>query len=62
MFVATGLGVPHGRADGQPELRGVSAVVADLMGMDARWPHTGVAPWARTSTARAPEPPSDSGG
>jgi hypothetical protein len=52
MFVATGRSVPPGRADGRPALRGVSAVIADLMGLDANWPRTGVAPWARTSSAR----------
>jgi len=51
MFVAAGGGVPRGRADGRPALRGVSAVVAELMGMDPRWPRTGVAPWARVSSA-----------
>ena len=52
MFVATGRGVPLGRADGRPALRGVPAVVADLMGLDTSWPRTGVAPWARISAAR----------
>ncbi len=52
IFVASGRGVPSGRAEGRPAIRGVSAVVADLMGLDASWPHTGVAPWSRTSTAR----------
>jgi hypothetical protein len=56
MFVATGRSVPLGRAEGRPALRGVSAVVADLMGMDASWPRTGVAPWARISSASNPEP------
>ena len=53
MFVATGRGVPLGRADGRPALRGISAAVADLMGMDVSWPRTGVAPWARASSARS---------
>ena len=56
MFVATGRGVPLGRADGRPALRGVSAVVADLMGLDTNWPRTGVAPWARVSSARDQTP------
>ncbi len=51
IFVATGGGAPHGRAEGRPALRGVSAVVADLMGMDPSWPRTGVAPWARVWSA-----------
>ena len=62
MFVATGLGVPRGRADGQPALRGVSGAVADLMGLDASWPRTGVAPWAGTSTARNQTSANDEGG
>jgi hypothetical protein len=62
MFVATGAGVPRGRAEGQPALRGVSAALADLMGLDASWPHTGVAPWARNSSARHPTPASAGGG
>jgi hypothetical protein len=51
LFVATGRGVPAGRADGWPALRGVSAVVADLMGLEENWPRTGVAPWARAASA-----------
>jgi hypothetical protein len=62
MFVATGRGVPIGRADGQPALRGVSAVVADLMGLNASWPRTGVAPWSRTATAHNQTPATDEGG
>jgi hypothetical protein len=62
MFVAAGLGVPSGRAEGRPALRGVSAVVADLMGLDASWPRTGVAPWSRTSTARHQAPAENEGG
>jgi hypothetical protein len=62
MFVATGRGVPLGRADGRPALRGVSAVVADLMGLDANWPRTGVAPWARISSARQQMSESGEGG
>ncbi len=47
LFVAAGRGVPTGRAAGQPDLRGVSAVIADLMGLEQSWPRTGVAPWTR---------------
>ena len=56
MFIASGRGVPFGRADGRPALRGVSAVIADLMGIDASWPRTGVAPWSKTSSARNQTP------
>lgn len=46
MFVAAGGGVPRGRAEGQPELRGVGRVLAALLGEAADWPDTGIAPWA----------------
>ncbi|MBW2714748.1 MAG: alkaline phosphatase family protein [Deltaproteobacteria bacterium] len=62
MFIVAGQSVPVGRADGRPALRGVSAVVADLMGIDASWPRTGVAPWAGTSTARNQVPITNEGG
>jgi hypothetical protein len=51
-FVVTGPGVPSGRAAGEPALRGVSRVLADLFGVATDWPETGVAPWAH-SLARA---------
>jgi hypothetical protein len=53
-FSATGRGVPSARAAGQPLLRGVSAAIADLMGLEVDWPRTGVAPWARTSARTEP--------
>ena len=62
MFVATGHGVPLGRAEGRPALRGVSVVIADLMGLDASWPRTGVAPWARVLSARDQKPAGVEGG
>ena len=46
LFVATGAGVPAGRAPGHPSLRGVSRVLADLLGVATTWPDTGVASWA----------------
>jgi type I phosphodiesterase/nucleotide pyrophosphatase len=46
LFVATGPGVPAGRAPGSPALRGVSRVLADLLGVETKWPDTGVAGWA----------------
>jgi len=48
MFIATGPGVPVGRAPGRPAIRGVGAVAADLLGVATDWPDTGIAPWART--------------
>jgi hypothetical protein len=46
LFVATGASVPSGRAPGSPSLRGVSRVIADLVGVATTWPDTGVASWA----------------
>ncbi len=56
LFVAAGEGVPVGRAVGEPELRGVSRVLADLLGVATDWPDLGVAPFA-TLLARGPETP-----
>ena len=46
LFVASGAGVPTGRATGRPALRGVSRVIADVLGVETTWPDTDVAPWA----------------
>jgi len=51
LFVATGGGVPSGRATGHPALRGVSRVLADLLGVSTKWPDTGVASWASGAVA-----------
>ncbi|HKA13782.1 MAG TPA: alkaline phosphatase family protein [Myxococcota bacterium] len=51
LFVATGAGVPAGRAPGHPSLRGVSRVIADLLGVDTAWPDTGIAAWASRAVA-----------
>jgi len=54
IFVATGAGVPRGRAEGQPDLRGVPRALAGLFGVRTDWPRTGVAPFAEPGrTARA---------
>ncbi len=53
LFVATGLGVPAGRAPGQPSLRGVSRVLADLLGVATAWPDTGIAPWVAAVATRS---------
>jgi hypothetical protein len=61
-FVATGPGVPRGRAAGEPELRGVPRVLADLFGVATDWPETGVAPWAQSlarTLREAPTPAAD---
>jgi hypothetical protein len=62
MFVAAGRGVPLGRAEGRPALRGLSAAIADLMGMDTNWPRTGIAPWARSTPARSQMPMDEGNG
>jgi hypothetical protein len=46
IFVAVGSGVPAGRAPGEPDLRGVSRVLAELLGVATEWPDSGVAPFA----------------
>ncbi len=46
VFVATGAGVPVGRAAGTPHLRGVPRVLAELLGVETLWPDTQVAAWA----------------
>jgi hypothetical protein len=51
MFIATGPGIPPGRTPGRPALRGVSAVLGDLLGVATDWPDTGVAPWSRALAA-----------
>jgi hypothetical protein len=59
LFVAVGAGIPPGRAPGEPDLRGVPRVLAELIGVATGWPDSGVAPFA-TALARAgasPEPP-----
>jgi hypothetical protein len=42
LFVAAGGGVPPGRAAGQPALRGVGRLLADLLGVPTAWPATGI--------------------
>jgi len=58
-FVAIGAGVPPGRADGMPAIRGVSRAVADLLGVATEWPETGVAPWLGGSPLAAAQPNAD---
>ncbi len=52
LFVAVGAGIPPGRAPGEPDLRGVPRVLADLLGVETSWPDSGVAPFA-AALARA---------
>lgn len=42
LFVAAGGDVPPGRAAGQPALRGVGRLLADLLGVPTAWPATGI--------------------
>jgi len=46
LFIATGPGIPSGRAEGRPALRGVGAVLSDLLQVATDWPRTGVAPFS----------------
>jgi hypothetical protein len=46
IFLVHGPGVPQGRAEGNPHLRGASRVFAALLGIDTGWPDTGIAIWA----------------
>jgi len=46
IFIAAGPGVPIERAPGRPALRGVAAVLGELVEVATDWPRTGVAPWA----------------
>ncbi|HCP47564.1 MAG TPA: hypothetical protein DIU15_16100 [Deltaproteobacteria bacterium] len=41
-FVATGPGLPAGRAPGSPHFRGLAQVIATLAGVDTAWPETGI--------------------
>jgi hypothetical protein len=42
-FVAVGAGLPAGRVPGRPHLRGVPQLLAELLGVPADWPETGLA-------------------
>ncbi|MEM7410749.1 MAG: hypothetical protein AAF430_10985 [Myxococcota bacterium] len=46
LFVAQGEGVPVGRAPGQPNLRGMARVIANLTQVETDWPETGIALWS----------------
>jgi hypothetical protein len=56
IFVAAGAGVPPGRAEGTPMLRGIARVLAELLGQPEPWPDTGVAPWATARAGPGPAP------
>lgn len=46
LFAVIGGGVPHGRAAGQPDLRGIPRSLAAMLSIETEWPDTGAAPWA----------------
>jgi hypothetical protein len=52
LFVAAGAGIPVGRAEGEPDLRGVPRVLAELLDVATEWPDSGIAPFA-AALARA---------
>jgi hypothetical protein len=45
IFVALGDGVPTGRAEGRPGLRGVPRSLAAMLRVPTSWPSTGTTPW-----------------
>ncbi|MEZ4290835.1 MAG: alkaline phosphatase family protein [Myxococcota bacterium] len=45
LFAVLGRGVPAGRAEGAPDLRGVPRSLAAMFGLDPSWPETGTTPW-----------------
>jgi hypothetical protein len=54
IFFISGPGVRPGRTPGMPHLRGVSRVLANLLGESPNWPDTGVLPAAVVARATAP--------
>jgi len=46
-FVAVGPGLPPGRTPGTPHLRGIPRMLAELLGVETRWPATGIEGWVR---------------
>ncbi len=61
MFLAIGAGVPHGRTEGMPKIRGVSRMVADYLGVETDWPATGIGPWRPHAPPAAPAAPEATG-
>jgi hypothetical protein len=45
LFVVEGRGVPPGRAEGRPPLRGVPRSLAAMLSIDTHWPDTQTTPW-----------------
>lgn len=52
IFVAAGGGLPHGRAPGTPDLRGVPSVLAGWLGVETTWPDHALAPPERLRASR----------
>ncbi|MCP4004199.1 MAG: alkaline phosphatase family protein [bacterium] len=50
IFTAIGGGIEHGRAPGQPHLRGIPQTLAALLGVQTSWPKTIVADWPEAPT------------
>ncbi len=57
--VVYGRGVPRGRADGRPSLRGVPHSLAAMLDVDTNWPDTGTAPRLRLADSDPAEPSVD---
>jgi hypothetical protein len=61
IFVASGGGIPPGRAAGEPDLRGVPRALAELLGVATEWPDSGLASFAALARAPANPEPSAAG-
>ena len=57
IFVVMGNGVPGGRANGTPALRGVPKSLAAMLGVPTTWPDTGATSWLNIPDATVPVPP-----
>ena len=62
LFVAAGDGVPRGRCPGSPALRGIGRMLAELFGVEATWPATGIEAWVSEIGAPGAGPAGGPGG
>ncbi|MCR9094941.1 MAG: alkaline phosphatase family protein [bacterium] len=53
IFVVVGEGVPAGRAEGKPALRGVPKGLAAMLGVPTPWPDTGAITWLEADDSRS---------
>ncbi len=45
LFIAAASGLSSQRVPGEPELRGVPRLLADLLGVQTEWPKSGIEAW-----------------